>query len=105
MRSVPRPGADGEDGAEAPAFGSGEFQDVIEDPRSAWIVSVLHWFGLNLAPRFTNLQAHLKHLYCGGDVAEYRDCLIGQREESTANWSLQRRRTSIGWSPRWGSKR
>jgi hypothetical protein len=31
---------------------------------------------LNLAPRFTNLQAQLKHLYCGRDVAEYRDCLI-----------------------------
>jgi hypothetical protein len=38
--------------------------------------AILHWFGLNLAPRFTNLQAQLKHLYCGRDVAEYRDCLI-----------------------------
>jgi TnpA family transposase len=38
--------------------------------------AILHWFGLNLAPRFTNLQAQLKHLYCGRDVTEYRDCLI-----------------------------
>ena len=38
MRSVPQPDAVGEVGAEAPAFGSGEFQDVIEDPRPAWIV-------------------------------------------------------------------
>ena len=27
-------------------------------------------------PRFTNLQAQLKHLYCGRDVSEYRECLI-----------------------------
>jgi len=26
--------------------------------------AILHWFELNLAPRFTNLQAQLKHLYC-----------------------------------------
>src|SRR4051794_34385186 len=38
--------------------------------------AILHWFGLNLAPRFTNPQAQLKHLYCARDVAEYRDCLI-----------------------------
>ena len=38
--------------------------------------AILHWFGLNLAPRFTNLQAQRKHLYCGRDVAEYRDCVI-----------------------------
>ena len=38
--------------------------------------AILHWFGLNLAPRFTHLQAQRKHLYCGRDVAEYRECLI-----------------------------
>src|SRR5215471_488166 len=38
--------------------------------------AILHWFGLNLAPRFTNLQVQLKHLYSGRDVAEYRACLI-----------------------------
>ena len=26
--------------------------------------AILHWFGMNLAPRFTNLNAQLKHLYC-----------------------------------------
>lgn len=25
---------------------------------------ILYWFGMNLAPRFTNLNAQLKHLYC-----------------------------------------
>jgi TnpA family transposase len=38
--------------------------------------AILHWFGLNLAPRFTNLEAQLKHLYCGNDVEEYRDYWI-----------------------------
>ncbi|MGA2051439.1 MAG: Tn3 family transposase [Terracidiphilus sp.] len=38
--------------------------------------AIMHWFGRNLAPRFTNLQAQLKHLYCGRNVAEYRDYLI-----------------------------
>ena len=38
--------------------------------------AILHWFGLNLAPRFTNLQMQLKHLYCGRDVAGYGDYLI-----------------------------
>ena len=38
--------------------------------------AILHWFGLNLAPRCTHLQAQRKHLYCGRDVAEYRECLI-----------------------------
>ncbi len=38
--------------------------------------AILHWFGLQHRPRFTNLQAQLKHLYCGRDVSEYRECLI-----------------------------
>jgi TnpA family transposase len=38
--------------------------------------AILHWFGLKLAPRFTNLQAQLKHLYCGNEWEEYRECLI-----------------------------
>lgn len=38
--------------------------------------AILHWFGLKLAPRFTNLQAQLKHLYCGGNAAQYTDCPI-----------------------------
>ena len=38
--------------------------------------AILHWFGLKLAPRFTNLQAQLKHLYCGNDPAECERYLI-----------------------------
>ena len=38
--------------------------------------AILHWFGLKLEPRFTNLQAQLKHLYCGNDLAEYERHLI-----------------------------
>ncbi|MDA8307494.1 MAG: Tn3 family transposase [Deltaproteobacteria bacterium] len=38
--------------------------------------AILHWFGMKLAPRFTDLQAQLKHLYCGRDQEEYADFLI-----------------------------
>jgi TnpA family transposase len=38
--------------------------------------AILHWFGMNLAPRFTNLQAQLKHLYCGPGQGGYADFLI-----------------------------
>jgi TnpA family transposase len=38
--------------------------------------AILNWFGLNLAPRFTNLQDQLKHLYCGCDKEEYSNFLI-----------------------------
>lgn len=32
--------------------------------------AILHWFGMNLAPRFTNLNTQLKHLYaCPGQEA------------------------------------
>lgn len=27
--------------------------------------AILHWFGLKLMPRFTNVQAQVQHLYCG----------------------------------------
>lgn len=37
--------------------------------------AILHWFGMNLAPRFTNLHAQLKHLYCGPGQS-YADFLI-----------------------------
>ena len=37
---------------------------------------ILHWFGMNLAPRFTNLHAQLAHLYCGSDQGGYSDFLI-----------------------------
>ena len=38
--------------------------------------AILHWFGMNLAPRFTNLQAQLKHLYRGPGQDGYTDFLI-----------------------------
>jgi hypothetical protein len=39
--------------------------------------AILYWFGMNLAPRFTNVQAQLKHLYCGpGQGGGYADFLI-----------------------------
>jgi TnpA family transposase len=38
--------------------------------------AILYWFGMNLAPRFTNLQAQLKHLYCGPGQEGYADFLI-----------------------------
>lgn len=38
--------------------------------------AILHWFRLKLEPRFTNLQAQLKHLYCGNDPANYAHYLI-----------------------------
>jgi len=31
--------------------------------------AILHWFGLKFAPRFTNLQAQLPHLYCASGHA------------------------------------
>lgn len=38
--------------------------------------AILHWFGLKLEPRFTSLEAQLKHLYCGNDPTEYERHLI-----------------------------
>jgi TnpA family transposase len=38
--------------------------------------AIMHWFGLDFAPRFTSLQAQLQHLYCGDDIAQYEDYLI-----------------------------
>ena len=38
--------------------------------------AILHWFAMNLAPRFTNLHAQLKHLYRGPDQGGYSDFLI-----------------------------
>jgi len=38
--------------------------------------AILHWFGMNLAPRFTNLHAQLKHLCRGPDQEGYADFLI-----------------------------
>jgi len=38
--------------------------------------AILHWFGMNLAPRFTNLQTQLKHLYRSSGQDGYTDFLI-----------------------------
>ena len=38
--------------------------------------AVMDWFGGKLCPRFTNLQAQLKHLYCGDELDQYKDWLI-----------------------------
>jgi TnpA family transposase len=38
--------------------------------------AILHWFGLRFEPRFSDLQAQLRHLFCGNDPAEYQDYLI-----------------------------
>ena len=36
----------------------------------------LYCFGMNLAPRFTDMQAQLKHLFCGCDPEDYSNFLI-----------------------------
>ncbi|MGO8789212.1 MAG: Tn3 family transposase [Terriglobia bacterium] len=38
--------------------------------------AILYWFGMNLAPRFTDMQAQLKHLFCGCDPEEYSNFTI-----------------------------
>ena len=38
--------------------------------------AIMDWFGGKLCPRFTNLQTQTKHLYCGDDLAQYKDWLI-----------------------------
>jgi len=38
--------------------------------------AILHWFGMNLAPRFTNLHAQLSHLYSGPAQDDYANFLI-----------------------------
>jgi TnpA family transposase len=47
--------------------------------------AILHWFGMNLAPRFTNLQAQIKHLYCGPGQERYSDFLIQPAGEIDRN--------------------
>jgi TnpA family transposase len=36
---------------------------------------IMNCFGMNLMPRFTNLQTQLKHLYCSGDLTNYEKFL------------------------------
>ena len=38
--------------------------------------AVLHWFGPRFKPRFTDLEAQLKELYCADDTSLYEKFLI-----------------------------
>jgi TnpA family transposase len=38
--------------------------------------AILHWFGRRFEPRFTDLDAQLKELYCTDTPASYEKCLI-----------------------------
>ncbi len=38
--------------------------------------AIMHWFGCQLHPRFTNINTQLKHLYCGHDLTKYAHYLI-----------------------------
>ena len=38
--------------------------------------ALMDWFGGRLCPRFTNLETQRKHLYGGGDLAQYNEWLI-----------------------------
>ncbi len=38
--------------------------------------ALMDWFGGKLCPRFTNLEAQRKHLYCGDNLNQYNDWLI-----------------------------
>jgi len=38
--------------------------------------SILDWFGVQLQPRFTNLNTEFKKIYCGDDISLYKDFLI-----------------------------
>jgi TnpA family transposase len=38
--------------------------------------AILHWFGLRFEPRFTDLDARLKELYCADDPGLYEKCLV-----------------------------
>ncbi len=37
---------------------------------------ILHWFKSDFRPRFTDLEAQLKHLYCSDDLENYEDFWI-----------------------------
>ncbi|MGF6439913.1 hypothetical protein QF001_000666 [Paraburkholderia youngii] len=38
--------------------------------------AAMYWFEMDFAPRFTNLQAQLKHLFCGDDIEQDDNFLI-----------------------------
>jgi TnpA family transposase len=43
--------------------------------------AILYCFGMNLAPRFTDMQAQLKHLFCGCDPQDYSNFRIPPTEQ------------------------
>ncbi|MFI4954569.1 MAG: Tn3 family transposase [Gammaproteobacteria bacterium] len=58
--------------------------------------AIMDWFGGQLFPRFTNLEAQRKHLYCPRLVEEYKDGLVqpvGQidRQLIENNWPMLQR--------------
>ncbi|WP_341793717.1 MULTISPECIES: Tn3 family transposase [unclassified Rickettsia] len=38
--------------------------------------AITKWFGVQLNPRFTNLNAQLKNLYCADNIVKYSNCLV-----------------------------
>ncbi len=64
--------------------------------------AIMDWFGGNLYPRFTNLQAQIKHLYCGDDLSQYKGwliCPVGQidRKLIEEEWpNIQRIISALG---------
>jgi len=55
----------------APAIITGDMHSVNKAN-----FAFMYWFEMGFAPRFTSLQAQLKHLYCGDDIAQYDNFLI-----------------------------
>jgi len=49
---------------------------MFGDPINKANFALLHWFGIEFQPRFTNLQTQLNHLYAAHDLSAYQHCLI-----------------------------
>ena len=64
--------------------------------------AIMHWFGGKLYPRFTNIEAQRKHIYCAETSLEYNKFLIKpvgtiSRELIESEWpNLQRIIASLG---------
>lgn len=58
--------------------------------------AIMHWFGGQLHPRFTNIDVQRKHLYCGSNHPEYKKYLIQpigeiDRQLIESEWPNQQR--------------
>jgi TnpA family transposase len=58
--------------------------------------AIMHWFGAKLYPRFTNIEAQLKHLYVGAQQVSQKKYLIPpvghiDRQLIESEWSNQQR--------------